>query len=150
MFCYQISHNHWSYAKMLCYEISITIQFLHSHLNTDEKCEGVGSSEEDQDNSAGETELPEIDPRAEDRELKNHLLRKYSGYLSSLKQELSKKKKKGKLPKDARQKLLSWWELHYKWPYPSVCVTPSNRIQNLFHVIKQLSCVMVTWITRLL
>nr|ADK26526.1 KNOTTED1-like protein [Petunia x hybrida] len=85
----------------------------------DNKCEGVGSSEEDQDNSGGETELPEIDPRAEDRELKNHLLKKYSGYLSSLKQELSKKKKKGKLPKDARQKLLSWWELHYKWPYPS-------------------------------
>ncbi|KAJ4834175.1 hypothetical protein Tsubulata_047891 [Turnera subulata] len=85
----------------------------------DEKSEGVGSSEEDQENSGGETELPEIDPRAEDRELKNHLLRKYSGYLSSLKQELSKKKKKGKLPKEARQKLLSWWELHYKWPYPS-------------------------------
>lgn len=87
--------------------------------NSDEKSEGVGSSEEDQENSGGETELPEIDPRAEDRELKNHLLRKYSGYLSSLKQELSKKKKKGKLPKEARQKLLSWWELHYKWPYPS-------------------------------
>ncbi|KAI8012834.1 Homeotic protein knotted-1 [Camellia lanceoleosa] len=88
--------------------------------NSEEKCEGVGSSEEeDQDNSGGETELPEIDPRAEDRELKNHLLRKYSGYLSSLKQELSKKKKKGKLPKEARQKLLNWWELHYKWPYPS-------------------------------
>ncbi|KAI3465212.1 hypothetical protein Pfo_021875 [Paulownia fortunei] len=86
--------------------------------NSEEKYEG-GSSEEDQDNSGGETELPEIDPRAEDRELKNHLLKKYSGYLSSLKQELSKKKKKGKLPKDARQKLLSWWELHYKWPYPS-------------------------------
>ncbi|CAH9053545.1 unnamed protein product [Cuscuta europaea] len=85
----------------------------------DEKWEGVGSSEEDQDNSGGETELREIDPRAQDRELKNHLLRKYSGYLSSLKQELSKKKKKGKLPKEARQKLLSWWELHYKWPYPS-------------------------------
>ncbi|WCJ35617.1 Homeobox protein knotted-1-like 1 [Euphorbia peplus] len=87
--------------------------------NSDEKSEGVGSSDEDQENSGGETELPEIDPRAEDRELKNHLLRKYSGYLSSLKQELSKKKKKGKLPKEARQKLLSWWELHYKWPYPS-------------------------------
>ncbi|KAM7280557.1 hypothetical protein ACFE04_007691 [Oxalis oulophora] len=87
--------------------------------NSDDKCEGVGSSEEEQDNSGGETELPEIDPRAEDRELKNHLLKKYSGYLSSLKQELSKKKKKGKLPKEARQKLLSWWELHYKWPYPS-------------------------------
>ncbi|XP_058069640.1 homeotic protein knotted-1-like [Magnolia sinica] len=88
-------------------------------LTSGEKCEGVGSSEEDQDGSGGETELPEIDPRAEDRELKSHLLKKYSGYLSSLKQELSKKKKKGKLPKDARQKLLNWWELHYKWPYPS-------------------------------
>ncbi|CAO2817718.1 unnamed protein product [Amaranthus hypochondriacus] len=87
--------------------------------STDEKSEGVGSSEEEEENSGGETELPEIDPRAEDRELKNHLLKKYSGYLSSLKQELSKKKKKGKLPKEARQKLLSWWELHYKWPYPS-------------------------------
>ncbi|KAI4389507.1 hypothetical protein MLD38_001727 [Melastoma candidum] len=87
----------------------------------EDKCEGVGSSEDElQENSGGETDqLPEIDPRAEDRELKNHLLRKYSGYLSSLKQELSKKKKKGKLPKEARQKLLSWWELHYKWPYPS-------------------------------
>lgn len=81
----------------------------------------MGSSDEEQENnSGGDTELPEIDPRAEDRELKNHLLKKYSGYLSSLKQELSKKKKKGKLPKDARQKLLTWWELHYKWPYPSV------------------------------
>ncbi|GMI91058.1 BREVIPEDICELLUS, KNOTTED-like from Arabidopsis thaliana, BREVIPEDICELLUS 1 [Hibiscus trionum] len=87
--------------------------------NSDDKCEGVGSSEEDQENSGGETELPEFDPRVEDRELKNQLLRKYSGYLGSLKQELSKKKKKGKLPKEARQKLLSWWELHYKWPYPS-------------------------------
>ncbi|KAL8243122.1 hypothetical protein R6Q59_009380 [Mikania micrantha] len=86
----------------------------------DSKCEVIGSSDEEQENtSGGETEVAEIDPRAEDRELKNHLLRKYSGYLSSLKQELSKKKKKGKLPKEARQKLLSWWELHYKWPYPS-------------------------------
>nr|DAD41595.1 TPA_asm: hypothetical protein HUJ06_015918 [Nelumbo nucifera] len=84
-----------------------------------DKYEEVGSSEEEQENSGGEMELPDIDPRAEDRELKNHLLKKYSGYLSSLKQELSKKKKKGKLPKEARQKLLNWWELHYKWPYPS-------------------------------
>nr|GMC52468.1 homeobox protein knotted-1-like 2 [Ipomoea batatas] len=33
---------------------------------SDDKCEGVGSSEDDQDNSGGETELPEIDPRAEE------------------------------------------------------------------------------------
>ncbi|KAI3685919.1 hypothetical protein L1987_79588 [Smallanthus sonchifolius] len=101
--------------------ISSSSPAARTFISPDEsKCEVIGSSDEEQENtSGGETEVAEIDPRAEDRELKNHLLRKYSGYLSSLKQELSKKKKKGKLPKEARQKLLSWWELHYKWPYPS-------------------------------
>lgn len=60
-----------------------------------------------------------IDPQAEDRELKGQLLRKYSGYLGSLKQEFMKKRKKGKLPKEARQQLVDWWTRHYKWPYPS-------------------------------
>nr|AAL67666.1 hirzina [Antirrhinum majus] len=60
-----------------------------------------------------------IDPQAEDIELKGQLLRKYSGYLGSLKQEFMKKRKKGKLPKEARQQLLEWWSRHYKWPYPS-------------------------------
>ena len=63
-------------------------------------------------------------PSTGDMELKNRLLNKYSGYLSSLWKELSRKKKKGKLPRDARQKLLHWWQLHYRWPYPSV----RNRI----------------------
>ncbi|KAK1323783.1 hypothetical protein QJS10_CPA02g00034 [Acorus calamus] len=111
------------YREELTRPLQEAMDFLRrveSQLNSlNEKYEGVGSSEEDQDGSGGETELPEIDPRAEDRELKHHLLKKYSGYLSSLKQELSKKKKKGKLPKEARQKLLHWWEIHYKWPYPS-------------------------------
>ncbi|KAL0560083.1 hypothetical protein IC582_000477 [Cucumis melo] len=60
-----------------------------------------------------------IDPQAEVKELKGQLLRKYSGYLGSLKQEFLKKKKNGKLPKEARQQLLDWWSRHYKWPYPS-------------------------------
>ncbi|KAM6572593.1 hypothetical protein CsatA_016673 [Cannabis sativa] len=60
-----------------------------------------------------------IDPQAEDKELKVQLLRKYSGYLGGLKQEFLKKKKNGKLPKEARQQLLEWWSRHYKWPYPS-------------------------------
>ncbi|KAK7412698.1 hypothetical protein VNO78_04254 [Psophocarpus tetragonolobus] len=72
-----------------------------------------GSSEEDIDLQNM------IDPQAEDRELKGQLLRKYSGYLGSLKQEFMKKRKKGKLPKEARQQLLEWWSRHYKWPYPS-------------------------------
>ncbi|RWW33707.1 hypothetical protein GW17_00001554, partial [Ensete ventricosum] len=83
-----------------------------------EACEGVASSE-DQDASCGEVGLQEINPCTEEKELRLHLLKKYGGYLSSLRQELSKKKKNGKLPKEARQKLLKWWELHNKWPYPS-------------------------------
>ncbi|XP_018678907.2 homeobox protein knotted-1-like 6 [Musa acuminata AAA Group] len=87
-------------------------------LSNDDKF-GVCSVEENQEGSGGEMDIMELDPCTEDQELKHHLLKKYGGYLSSLKQELSKKKKKGKLPKDARQQLLNWWELHYKWPYPS-------------------------------
>lgn len=87
----------------------------------DGKHEAAASSEDEQEASDGERgDVQEIDPRAEEKELKYQLLKKYSGYISSLRQEFSKKKKKGKLPKEARQKLLSWWELHYKWPYPSV------------------------------
>ncbi|XP_062214467.1 homeobox protein rough sheath 1-like isoform X2 [Phragmites australis] len=82
---------------------------------TDSNREGAGSSEDDQDTSCPE----EVDPCDEDKELKHQLLRKYGSYLGGLRQEFSKRKKKGKLPKEARQKLLHWWELHYKWPYPS-------------------------------
>ncbi|XP_010244154.1 PREDICTED: homeobox protein SBH1 [Nelumbo nucifera] len=73
-----------------------------------------GSSEEEVDANDNY-----IDPQAEEKELKGQLLRKYSGYLGSLKQEFLKKRKKGKLPKEARQQLLDWWSRHYKWPYPS-------------------------------
>ncbi|OAY24588.1 homeobox protein SBH1 [Manihot esculenta] len=73
-----------------------------------------GSSEEEVDVNSNF-----IDPLAEDQELKGQLLRKYSGYLGSLKKEFMKKRKKGKLPKEARQQLLDWWSRHYKWPYPS-------------------------------
>ncbi|GAB4830810.1 hypothetical protein Ancab_004840 [Ancistrocladus abbreviatus] len=73
-----------------------------------------GSSEEEID-----VNTSFIDPHAEDRELKCQLLHRYGGYLGSLKQEFMKKRKKGKLPKEARQQLLNWWSKHYKWPYPS-------------------------------
>ncbi|WVZ60083.1 hypothetical protein U9M48_010149 [Paspalum notatum var. saurae] len=84
--------------------------------------EGGGSSDEDEQETADLAGLPVPEtgsPSGEDKELKNRLLNKYSGYLSSLWRELSRKKKKGKLPRDARQKLLHWWQLHYRWPYPS-------------------------------
>ncbi|CAM8878396.1 unnamed protein product [Rhodiola kirilowii] len=87
----------------------------HSHVSD----EAAGSSEEDV--SGGESaDVMEFLPNGgEDQELKDKLLRKYSGYISSLKHEFSKKKKKGKLPKDAKQTLLGWWSDHYKWPYPT-------------------------------
>ncbi|KAL6197675.1 hypothetical protein ACLB2K_033281 [Fragaria x ananassa] len=85
---------------------------------------GCGEGGMDRNNKGSSEEVDVInnllvDPQAEDRELKGQLLRKYSGYLGSLKQEFMKKRKKGKLPKEARQKLLDWWSRHYKWPYPS-------------------------------
>ncbi|XP_072958856.1 homeobox protein knotted-1-like 1 [Typha angustifolia] len=58
-------------------------------------------------------------PRLADHELKEMLLKKYSGYLTNLRKEFLKKRKKGKLPKDARLTLLDWWNTHYRWPYPT-------------------------------
>lgn len=82
--------------------------------------EAAGSSEEEL--SGGEIEVVDVSRpfMSEDRELKDKLLRKYSGYISTLKHEFSKKKKKGKLPKEARQILLDWWTRHSRWPYPTV------------------------------
>ncbi|GMI90187.1 KNOTTED1-like homeobox gene 6 [Hibiscus trionum] len=52
--------------------------------------------------------------------LKNHLLHRFGKHISSLKMEFSKKKKKkGKLAKEARQRLVEWWNVHKKWPYPT-------------------------------
>ncbi|XWS48183.1 hypothetical protein CRYUN_Cryun13aG0051500 [Craigia yunnanensis] len=85
-----------------------------SHLCNDE---AAGSSEEDF--SGGEVEAQEDYQINEEREVKEKLFRKYSGYISTLKHEFSKRKKKVKLPKEARQILLNWWNVHYKWPYPT-------------------------------
>ncbi|CAI0398571.1 unnamed protein product [Linum tenue] len=80
---------------------------------------GGGSGSSDEDMSSGEADHLGSSSAEEDRELKDRLMHKYGGYLSSLKQEFSKKKKKGKLPKEGRLILLNWWNLHYKWPYPT-------------------------------
>lgn len=79
--------------------------------------DGAVSSEEEF--SGGEVEGQEPQLRVEDRDLKDRLLRRFGGHISTLKLEFSKKKKKGKLPREARQTLLDWWNVHYKWPYPT-------------------------------
>ncbi|KAL9994215.1 putative transcription factor Homeodomain-TALE-KNOX family [Helianthus anomalus] len=98
----------------------IESQFKAISISTSDSAGGEGGMDK---NGSSEEEVDVnnnlIDPQAEDRELKGQLLRKYSGYLGSLKQEFMKKRKKGKLPKEARQQLLDWWTRHYKWPYPS-------------------------------
>ncbi|XP_073269808.1 homeobox protein knotted-1-like 6 [Primulina huaijiensis] len=63
--------------------------------------------------------LESMDQMQESQQLKNELLRRYGGHINSLKQEFSKKKKKGKLPKEATQTLLEWWNDHFRWPYPT-------------------------------
>ncbi|EXC18341.1 Homeobox protein knotted-1-like 1 [Morus notabilis] len=52
-------------------------------------------------------------------DIKEMLLRKYSGYLTMLKTEFLKKRKKVELPKPARATLLEWRNDHHMWPYPS-------------------------------
>ncbi|PSS18966.1 Homeobox protein knotted-1-like [Actinidia chinensis var. chinensis] len=75
----------------------------------DLSCGEVGAAESRESSGA----------RPGDQELKEMLLHKYSGYLSSLRKEFLKKRKKGKLPRDARIALLDWWNTHYRWPYPT-------------------------------
>ncbi|CAO2184815.1 unnamed protein product [Urochloa humidicola] len=81
----------------------------------------MGSSEDEQ--CSGDTDVPDLgqehSSRLADHELKEMLLKKYSGCLSRLRSEFLKKRKKGKLPKDARTVLLEWWNTHYRWPYPT-------------------------------
>ncbi|KAL0771977.1 hypothetical protein Bca101_037128 [Brassica carinata] len=107
-------HNHFSLKLSHNLKLSILTALLY---------QGYGETAVDRNNNGSFEEEVDmnnefIDPQAEDRELKGQLLRKYSGYLGSLKQEFMKKRKKGKLPKEARQQLLDWWSRHYKWPYP--------------------------------
>ncbi|KAF5183884.1 Homeobox protein knotted-1-like [Thalictrum thalictroides] len=89
--------------------------------NYDQSDEAAGSSEEElscvEKESSESQESSSLRPG--DQELKDMLMRKYSGYLSSLKKDFLKKRKKGKLPKDARNTLLDWWNSHYRWPYPT-------------------------------
>ncbi|KAM3381111.1 hypothetical protein BC332_08842 [Capsicum chinense] len=52
-------------------------------------------------------------------EIKDKLMGKYSGYITSLKHNFCKKNNKGKLPREATKILFNWWNTHYNWPYPT-------------------------------
>ncbi|XP_019188029.1 PREDICTED: homeobox protein knotted-1-like 1 isoform X1 [Ipomoea nil] len=107
-----------SQLSNLCKDTFPTTSFNSYHSGD----EAGGTSEEDL--SCGEVEVAEsqeyLNNNSEgDQQIKEMLMRKYSGYLSSLRKEFLKKRKKGKLPKDARVALLDWWNSHYRWPYPT-------------------------------
>ncbi|KAL8534222.1 hypothetical protein ACS0TY_010285 [Phlomoides rotata] len=70
----------------------------------------------DEELSRGEIEIQDVQSN---RQLKDKLLGMYGSHISSLKLEFSKRRKKGKLPKEARQTLFDWWNLNCKWPYPT-------------------------------
>nr|GLL37388.1 homeobox protein knotted-1-like 1 isoform X1 [Ipomoea trifida] len=106
-----------SQLSNLCKDTFPTTSFNSYHSGD----EAGGTSEEDL--SCGEVEVAEsqdyVNNSEGDQQIKEMLMRKYSGYLSSLRKEFLKKRKKGKLPKDARVALLDWWNSHYRWPYPT-------------------------------
>ncbi|PKA62319.1 Homeobox protein knotted-1-like 1 [Apostasia shenzhenica] len=82
--------------------------------------DALGSSDEEPSHgNANASESHDSNAGVQHHELKDMLLKKYSGYLCSLRKEFSKKRKVGKLPKDARSTLLEWWNSHYRWPYPT-------------------------------
>ena len=58
--------------------------------------------------------------RDEEEMLRQHLKRKHAASILSLKEEFLRKRKKGKLPKDATSALKTWWLSNLVWPYPTV------------------------------
>lgn len=55
----------------------------------------------------------------DDSEMKARLKRKYTYEILTLNNEISGRKKKGKLPSDATTVLKEWWTSNLVWPYPS-------------------------------
>ncbi|MCD7446506.1 Oxysterol-binding protein OBPa [Datura stramonium] len=121
-------NNIESQLTSLCKDNLITSTSFNSNNSTDE---AGGTSDEDLGCEEMEAADSQESPanREGDNELKEMLMRKYSGYLSSLRKEFLKKRKKGKLPKDARIALLDWWNTHYRWPYPTE--DEKNRLSEM-------------------
>ncbi|XP_028077183.1 homeobox protein knotted-1-like 1 isoform X3 [Camellia sinensis] len=105
-----------SELSSLCNE-TLTTSFKPGNCPSDE---ASGTSGEDLSCGEAAESRESSGPQSREQELKVMLLRKYSGYLSSLRKDFFKKRTKGKLSKDARIALLDWWNTHYRWPYPTV------------------------------
>ncbi|CAD7704519.1 unnamed protein product [Ostreobium quekettii] len=55
----------------------------------------------------------------DEQQLRSTLKRKYGTQIRQLRDEFQRKKKKGKLPTVATDRLRAWWTEHMSWPYPS-------------------------------
>ena len=96
----------------------------------------IGTSEEDQScEDLESSEGQECGSLVADSDLREMLQKKYSGYLSNLRKEFLKKRKKGKLPKDARLILLDWWNTHCRWPYPTVIALADSLFSFLLRLL---------------
>lgn len=120
-------NNMESQLSSLCKDNLITSTSFNNYASD----EAGGTSDEDGGCEEMEAANSQESPanRVGDNELKEMLMRKYSGYLSSLRKEFLKKRKKGKLPKDARNALLDWWNTHNRWPYPTE--EEKNRLSEM-------------------
>ncbi|KAM3219270.1 homeobox protein knotted-1-like 1 [Capsicum chacoense] len=120
-------NNIESQLSSLCKDSLIT----STSFNNDLSDEAGGTSDDDLGCEEMEAADGQESPasREGDNELKEMLMRKYSGYLSSLRKEFLKKRKKGKLPKDARIALMDWWNTHNRWPYPTE--EEKNRLSEM-------------------
>uniref|UniRef100_M8ATE8 Homeobox protein knotted-1-like protein 4 n=1 Tax=Aegilops tauschii TaxID=37682 RepID=M8ATE8_AEGTA len=115
------------YSQELTRQIQEANEFLRSaeaHIDSFALATGnnyneCGGSSEDEQETGDVAGLPS----GEGKQLTSQLLDKYSGYPRSPRRDLSgKKKKSGRLPREACQRLLHWWQLHQGWPYPSTIV----------------------------
>ncbi|KAF7051987.1 hypothetical protein CFC21_060158 [Triticum aestivum] len=113
------------YSQELTRQIQVANELMRSaeaHIDSFAPATGGNNYNECEGSSEDGQETGDVAglPSGEGKQLTSQLLDKYSGYLRSLWRELSgKKKKSGRLPREARQRLLHWWHLHHGWPYPS-------------------------------
>ncbi|KAJ8451622.1 hypothetical protein Cgig2_018256 [Carnegiea gigantea] len=104
-------------AKTFLSEIETKLRDLcNGDFVTTSSEEGAVSSDEE---CGEELDVKDLQQKDEERDLKDQLLRRFGSHISSLRLEFSKKKKKGKLPKEATRTLSEWWRAHCKWPYPT-------------------------------
>lgn len=108
----------------MMYRYSSIIESLNQDLvltakEANSACEMFEQQIRDILSSEKDTQLSLATTPTDEQHLRDHLKRKYSSEIKNLRAEFQRKKKKGKLPNTATDKLRMWWKDHLMWPYPS-------------------------------